>query len=87
MIIIDVTQEDIDQGLPNQPDRCPIALALQRRFPDATSITVWPSDVHVHEGAGADFSCQDFYPSDRAFRFINAFDAGTKVVPQKLGLR
>ena len=35
-ITVNVTKRDIENGAPSEPESCPIALAVRRKFPDRT---------------------------------------------------
>lgn len=49
MATINVTQAHIDEGVPGEPDRCPIALAVRTDF-----IPVLPPDEHYYVDVGDD---------------------------------
>lgn len=79
MIKIDVTQEDINNGIPFSTTSCPIALAMHRTLEKP----VWWG---VTGGGFVDangLQSMDFYPDKwvSTFNFVLAFDAGDTVLP------
>lgn len=79
--IIDVTQEDIDAGLPKDPCQCPIALALYRALDKTVNKYLFEvtnmSIRHIDEWGNV---TQAWLPMS-AFNFINRFDEGKEVKP------
>lgn len=73
---IQVTQEDIAKGVKENAECCPIALALNRAFPECDIADVSESAiVCFDDGSWAE------YGSDEIGSFISAFDAGDPVQP------
>lgn len=72
---IKVTQYDIDNGEVGQPQSCPIALALNRMFPDNWEVSVGGDTISI------DGIC---YGSMEAFDFISRFDETGNVYPTTL---
>lgn len=72
MIHIEVTIDDILQGLPNNEQRCPIALACGRKFnTDDVSVTI--DTIIIDDNI--------YRTPDIAQDFINAFDEGEPRLP------
>lgn len=69
---ISVTQEDIDHGVPFCSKKCPVALALQRKYPR--------SFVSVSNKAFT-VGKKTRVLSPTAARFVSSFDRYTKVRP------
>lgn len=71
-----VTQEDIDNGVPNMGESCPIARALRRRFPGAGYVSVGLERIRV-DTSDAPWGSTLFYAdtSKAMRRFILAFDS------------
>ncbi len=81
-IVVNVTFEDIVLGDPGSTDTCPVALALQRRFPDA-SVYSTGIDLDGLDGPGA-----PSIPLTRSLEaFINDVDAGEDVKPKRFRIR
>lgn len=70
-ICIKVTQEDIDNGIPESSRSCPIALAVKRQFPDWDYV-----NVASYIEAFATNGMRRFSLPDEAVNFIAAFDEG-----------
>lgn len=68
---IEVTQEDIDNGLYGDPCKCPIALAARRCA--SAFVKVSPFAIEIGDG-------RSLLP-DAAVEFIRRFDAAQKVEP------
>ena len=68
-----VTQEDIAQGIRGDKNRCPIALALGRVFPQADCIAV--------TGDFIDIDCNDHQAPEPVIAFVDAFDNECDVMP------
>lgn len=72
MITINVTQEDIDAGLPIKCIQCPIALAAKRVFGHEVSVAA----TYIHDIKSG------YYDLPRAaVDFVAAFDKGRTVTP------
>lgn len=69
---IEVTQDDINNGQRSRCRFCPVALAIQRTFPDQL--------VTVGNEAAEIGMCFITFPTN-ASEFISAFDKGLKVQP------
>jgi hypothetical protein len=80
---IEVTAEDIKNGIPEGGDTCPVALAVKRTT-NATSVWVEPSIALVcyslGMGGGCGFNAQFRLPK-RMVEWIDAFDDGRPVEP------
>jgi hypothetical protein len=50
-LIVNVTQGDIERGLPRRVGACPVALAIRRRYPSISDIKVRYTDVDVRRKA------------------------------------
>ena len=87
-ISIDVTQEDIDQGIPHSTTKCPIARAINRTFgfPDSScSVELW-TGVHVMPfRAMGSRGYYEHTPESR--RFVMDFDSGVLVQPATFTLK
>jgi hypothetical protein len=70
---IEVTQEDIDRGIPEDPTSCPVARAVRRAFPDAKQIGVDYGEVVVDDN--------EWIVNAGTAIFIEDFDRGDKVEP------
>lgn len=79
-ITITVTQEDIDQGIRNDCDKCPIARAIARELPGSEPSVGDMVDLYGKGYYG------DAHLSHLATKFINDFDNGNPVVPQAFHL-
>ena len=73
---IDVTQEDIDRGVPRTGDCCPIALALRR-----TTDRPWQIDRRMAMCLKRDSWMSLVFLPEQATSFINSFDLGKTVAP------
>ena len=73
---IEVTQEDIIEGIPGFCDSCPIALAARRTFP-GQSIRVFEGEISVVGGG----PCRSFATTKEADKFIRDFDKRKSVQP------
>ncbi len=72
---INVTQEDIDKGKPDNNCECPVALAIRR----TQNI---PPHCHVYvEGKGAMWGFQSYALDTAGINFIDSFDNGKPVTP------
>ena len=70
---INVTQQDIEDGLPSSPWVCPIANAINRENPSYMRPAVTKSSVI--------FNGSNFVPSKAMIKFMDKFDYGEKVKP------
>jgi hypothetical protein len=66
-VIINVTQEDIDKGIPKECGKCPVALAIKRAG-NFEFVSVDGCEIYID---GSDFAC----PNEVDF-FIRDFDTG-----------
>lgn len=78
-IKVRVTQDHIDRGVANDPNRCPVALALE----DATvhhdrGYSSVGGNIYVKPGHGKTLKAAT---PERAMLFIQDFDAGKSVSP------
>lgn len=76
---IEVTQEDISNGIPDDCDYCPIALAAKRAGME--SVLVYNSRIIARDEE------VDAPLSIRARRFVRRFDAGLRVKPFNFEVR
>lgn len=79
--LIQVTQEDIDQGCRNSGGRCPIARALIRALSVDFSPHVYVAKTQVNVWNNKKFVVQHRGIPEVAKNFIKQFDAGEKVLP------
>lgn len=77
-IEINVTQEDIDAGVKCDSDKCAVALALHRAFPDAKCVGVCHGYAVV-DGPGVMYRAFDL--PEKVGEFIFAFDGDRHVEP------
>lgn len=82
-VIINVTQEHIDQGLPTSPWYCPIALATKRAIkntdPNLSSVAVVGSKkIYLHYYNGKSIIA---FTASNLIEFIRDFDNGRPVKP------
>jgi len=68
---IEITEDDINKGEAKQPSSCPIALAVERMFPDAYAISV-TDEIRI-DGYR--------YRSAKVSDFVESFDNGGYVQP------
>lgn len=52
---VSIQQNDIDNGVPNDPNRCTVAMAVIRAFPDAISIRIVSGMVRVKDEDGKEY--------------------------------
>lgn len=71
MSLVKVTEELIKNGLPRNPEQCPVALALREALPNRR-VVVEAEEIWI-EGEGYDM------PS-HVWEFVNRFDTGKPVV-------
>lgn len=85
-MVIQVTQGDIDRGVPNNPRGCPIARALNRSLKvadvlvDVGGINFLLGDCGL-DGDGEDLEYVSVANLPQVSRFINAFDYNEEVQP------
>lgn len=79
-LTIFITEEDIQRGAPKRHFFCPIAIALNRYFGTGLEAAVHEEDAIIL-GQGKPYSFRMIAGED-AWRFVNAFDAKKKVLPQ-----
>lgn len=88
-IQIDVTDEDIREGDPQEAMSCPIALALQRKYGDKAGPWVGDTDgeVDIYDEKGNWEDHVEFLHSQDSARFVKNFDRGRPVRPRRFRLR
>jgi hypothetical protein len=74
---VDVTDEDILVGVPEDCGQCPVALALSRLFPDAQDIAVRATGIWLWIDGKLAF----FPPPPEVVAFVESFDAREHVDP------
>jgi hypothetical protein len=79
MTAISVTAEHIAEGIREDCERCPVALAIADAFPDLTYVRVGPDNIGVQRGVG-EFQTLLAVPPD-AQNFIWDFDDGATPDP------
>jgi hypothetical protein len=76
--LVHVTQDHIDQGDPEKPDSCAVALAL-RELPEVSYARVGAVFLHVRPKSAP---IEELVPSPRSVRrFIKRFDDGKPTEP------
>jgi hypothetical protein len=86
-IKVEVTQEDIDDGIPTDAESCPVALALRREF-DVEGVCPIIRVTHRTVSITAlDGRRLEGRLPDRARRFVNLFDDDSDVEPIAFNLR
>lgn len=83
-ITINVTWEDIENGIPGTPVYCPIAQAAKREMIGCTNFAVGSFIMWV---MGLDRRYLEFALPPEATMFIEAFDTGRDVEPFKFTAR
>ena len=84
---IEVTQEDIDQGVRCDTDNCPVALAIGRQFKDCFAVLVGDANAAVfrfYHDERSNMTRQtrsDFPLPQEAKTFVVDYDAGEEVAP------
>lgn len=78
-MIVEVTQEDIDKGVPYGVASCPVALALQRTI--GARVAVDPTAWSLFHGM------KDYPLPGDASVFIRDFDSGKPVAPFRFRTR
>ena len=84
MINVVVNQRDIQHGLPNNPDECPLAIAIQNATGYRATVgmdiaTVWNDDKTLRLGF--------YHLPEKAVEFRKRFDRGEKVKPISFQLK
>ena len=74
-VTIDVTQEDIDNGVRAMCDKCPIALAIARKIKCDIYVSTFLTRLY-YEDLGLEFS-----NSTPMYTFVKNFDQGVPVQP------
>ena len=83
---IPVVQSDIDRGIPQEADSCPVALAIAESMPDAWNIEVLEYNVSWNvDGLETDEFISYDYSHD-AKTWIEEFDSGAPVSPTTVNL-
>lgn len=72
-MIINVTQENIDNGERMQSELCPIALAIAKAFPDEVNIDADYGEVNI--------SGKVYQMTNTCQIFMKSFDEGQPVIP------
>jgi hypothetical protein len=75
-----VTGEDIANGVPGEPEKCPVALALKRVYPDY-EFCVGKNYIHTEKDEVGVLSFNDQVTTLKQSRFVKRFDAGKRVEP------
>ena len=70
---IQVTQEDIDNGLPRRIDFCPVALAVRRAFPKNEQVYVGGDRILI--------GGRRYHSPSVVFDFISLFDSQAGGLP------
>jgi len=84
-LIVDVTQDDIDNGVPEDEHHCPIAMAVRRKVPTTECVTVDVGQLllvlqeHREQHFEADLPIS-------AMKFVKNFDDGSSVHPFKFAV-
>lgn len=72
-VVIEVTQKDIDAGVKKDCNKCPIALAMLRAFPEAAKVCVDGDCLTVFVN---DREMLEATTTEEAYSFIERFDSG-----------
>ena len=70
---VEVTQEDIDKGIPSDCNNCAVALALKRKYKTDNVLVSIPDDYVLLTVNGEDLNIRYNYEND-ILNFIDAFD-------------
>ena len=70
---VEVTQEDIDKGVPEDCNNCAVALALKRKYKTDNVFVSIPDDYVLLTVNGEDLNIRYNYEND-ILNFIDAFD-------------
>jgi hypothetical protein len=82
-MIIRVTDKDLRDGIPNDPEHCALALAIKNLDPMA-----WVAVGHfVAHVVSPDRTEQSYLLNSKAREFVFEFDNGFMPIPQKLTLK
>ena len=74
-MLIEVTVDDIKNGIPGDECACPIALAIMRAFPNAYLVSVNGDSIMVHYSLQDDNEDYNQYDSPASVdSFISKFD-------------
>jgi hypothetical protein len=83
-IDVDVTDDDIRQGVPEEPECCPIALAIKRQLHPDDKVGVDICEFGpLRDSAFATINGTDCQLPDEAREFIEQFDHDGPVFPFK----
>ena len=82
---IQVTQADIERGIKNRCDFCPVAIAISRHLPTGLEITVF-SEAMLFEGRFGDGPSTAIDTDQTVVDFIESFDNGKPVAPFSFNL-
>ncbi len=82
---INVSQEDIDNGIPKNSSRCVVATAVARAIPDAMHILVDYQTIRF--SLPADRKRLIYLTPQAVEDYVIAFDAGDPIQPFRFGLR
>ncbi len=77
VIILEVTSEDILNGCRRSARSCPVAIALQRKFPEADVVCAGFGQAHIECGLQTWQLCG----SGRLTKFVTDFDEGSVPEP------
>lgn len=77
---MNVTQEDINNGIRNNGNNCPLALAVKREYPGYNNIYVKDSLLFIDHPENPSISGY-FLLDDVCFKFEKDFDDGLSVEP------
>jgi len=78
---IEVAQEDIQGGLPDSPDDCPIARAVRRAYPDFRFVYVGEDFIGLRRAPCELHQSEHIDLPEIACRFIRDFDERAEVKP------
>lgn len=82
---LEVTQEDIDQGQPNNASRCPFALAARRLFPGWEHVSVaygWGGAVNIQlHKFGFNTAFEEWLIDAAGPAAIRSYDGGAGMIP------
>ena len=77
-----MTQQDIENGEKQEPESCPIALAVKREFPDNIVVSAEQYGITVYEEGSEDFKYYVIGENNSVAQvFMEMFDSGDKVIP------
>ena len=78
---IRITQKDIDAGVENSMEECPIALAIRRELNCRVAAVAAKVDIYYYSELTRR---RQFSLSEEALDFLNKFDEGKHVTPLKI---